>query len=61
MRREHARVCALTPVCQWHRKYGKEAHNQRWLLRTAGLIAAADDISRVLEVKVRGMRSAATV
>ncbi|KAI7937853.1 hypothetical protein MJO28_015455 [Puccinia striiformis f. sp. tritici] len=38
-------------VCQWHRKVGKDAHNQKWLYRTNNLIASNDDIARVLDIK----------
>lgn len=38
-------------ICQWHRKVGKDAHNQKWLYRTHNLIACVDDINRVLDIK----------
>ncbi|CAH7673740.1 hypothetical protein BY996DRAFT_7134674 [Phakopsora pachyrhizi] len=38
-------------ICQWHRKVGKDAHNQKWLYRTHNLIACNDDINRVLDIK----------
>lgn len=38
-------------VCQWHRKVGREAHNQKWLYRAHNLIASNDDINRVLDIK----------
>ncbi|PLW24143.1 hypothetical protein PCANC_06222 [Puccinia coronata f. sp. avenae] len=38
-------------ICQWHKKVGKESHNQKWIYRTNNLIASNDDINRVLHIK----------
>ena len=47
-------------ICVYPQKAGADAHNQRWLARRGGLIAASDDITRVLDIRVRsGLSSAA--
>ncbi|KAG0150138.1 hypothetical protein CROQUDRAFT_652856 [Cronartium quercuum f. sp. fusiforme G11] len=48
-------------ICQWHRKVGKEAHNQKWLYRTHNLISSVDDINRVLDIKGGSMLPGAEV
>ena len=49
----NTRKLGVVHVCVYPQKAGADAHNQRWLARRGGLIAAADDIGRVLDIRVR--------